>query len=77
MVRSNQAVWRPAANAAYHTLAGWGEEEEGSVETMEGQKETGKRTSQRKGMKKGQNERRLKKMSGKDFETLPSCDDGA
>lgn len=53
MVRSNQAARRPAANAAYHTLAGWGEEgedeEEGSGERDGRKKRDGEKNKAKAG----------------------------
>lgn len=61
MVRSNQAVRRPAANAAYHTLAGWREEgeeeEEGSGERDGRTKRDGEKNKAKAGME-GRTERK-------------------
>lgn len=68
MVHSNQAVRRPAANAAYHTLAGWGEgreeekEWEGSGERDGRTKREGEKNKAKAGTEgrkeEGQKERR-------------------
>lgn len=62
MVRSNQAVRRPAANAAYHTLAGWGEEgeeeEERSGERDGRTKRDGEKNKAKAGMEGRRTERK-------------------
>lgn len=65
IVHSNQAVRRPAANAAYHTLAGSREKGRGRGggrwERDGRTKRDREKNKGKEGEKKGQNERKLKK----------------